>query len=69
MWSATRWQTYNLMQAFCGNKAMNEAGIYKVTDLMKFPWDTKPVTPITKEEKDELIAEMNAINSQIGSSQ
>ena len=62
LWSSTRWQTYNLMQAFCGGKALNEAGIHKPTDLIKFPWDTQPV-PISQSEEDELQAEMAAINA------
>ena len=37
MWSAVRWQTYNLM---CVSMAdMKKAGIFKPTDLMKFPWE------------------------------
>lgn len=63
MWSATRWQTYNLMQAFCGGKALNEAGIHKPTDLIKFPWDSAPVAPITEDEALELQAEIDAINA------
>lgn len=38
MWSAIRWATYNLM---CVSMAdLKKAGIYKPTDLIKFPWDT-----------------------------
>ena len=66
MWSSTRWQTYNLMQAFCGGKAMNEAGIYKPTDLIKFPWDTAPVTPLTRDEVKEMQAEIAAMNASMG---
>lgn len=44
MWSATRWQTYNLM---CVSMAdLKRAGIYRPTDLMKFPWEEElPDTP------------------------
>ena len=63
LWSSTRWQTYNLMQAFCGGKALNEAGIHKPTDLIKFPWDSAPVANITEDEALELQAEIDAINA------
>ena len=63
LWSSSRWQTYNLMQAFCGSKALGEAGIYKPTDLIKFPWDSAPVAPISQEEAADLQAEMAAINA------
>ncbi len=37
MWSAVRWQTYNLM---CVSMAdLKKAGINSPTDLIKFPWD------------------------------
>ena len=37
MWGATRWQTYNLM---CVSMAdLKKAGIYKPTDLIRFPWE------------------------------
>ena len=63
LWSSTRWQTYNLMQAFCGGKALNDAGIRKPTDLIKFPWDSAPVATITEDEALELQAEIDAINA------
>ena len=65
LWSATRWQTYNLMSATCGGKAMNEAGIYKPTDLIEFPWDKEPTTPVSKADIDELQADMAAYNQQL----
>lgn len=65
LWSSTRWQTYNLMQAFCGGKALNEAGIHKPTDLIKFPWDTAPVTPLTQSEVEEMQAEIDAMNARV----
>ena len=37
MWSATRWQTYNLMCVSMAN--IKRAGIYRPTDLIKFPWE------------------------------
>lgn len=37
MWSAVRWQTYNLM---CVSMAdMKKAGILNPTDLLRFPWE------------------------------
>ena len=37
MWSATRWQTYNLM---CVSMAdLKKVGIYRPTDLIRFPWE------------------------------
>ena len=63
-WSIARWMTYNIMQAQCGSKAIQEAGINSINDLLKFPWDTEPVAPITDEERDQLQAEMDAINAQ-----
>ena len=63
LWSSNRWQTYNLMQAFCGGKALNEAGIYKPTDLIKFPWDTAPVVPLSQSEVEEMQAEIDAMNA------
>ena len=38
MWSAVRWQTYNLMSVSMAD--LKKAGIYKPTDLIQFPWDT-----------------------------
>ena len=37
LWSATRWQTYNLMCVSMAN--IKRAGIYRPTDLIKFPWE------------------------------
>ena len=64
LWSSTRWQTYNFMQAFCGGKALNEAGIHKPTDLIKFPWDSAPVAPLSQSEVEDMQAEIDAINAQ-----
>ena len=37
LWSATRWQTFNLM---CVSMAdLKKVGIYRPTDLLKFPWE------------------------------
>lgn len=37
LWSATRWQTFNLM--CCSMADLKSAGIYKPTDLITFPWE------------------------------
>jgi hypothetical protein len=65
MWSATRWQTFHLM---CVSMAdLKKAGIYKPTDLIKFPWE-KDIEKsagdmLTKEdikEMQRMMAEENA---------
>jgi hypothetical protein len=61
--------TYNIMQAQCGSKAMRESGINSIEDLLKFPWDSEPVAPITDEERDELLAEMEAMNAALAAKQ
>lgn len=68
-WAIARWMTYNIMQAQCGSKAMQEAGINSIQDLMKFPWDIELVAPITDEERDELLAEMEAYNAALADKQ
>lgn len=45
LWSATRWQTYQMM---CVSGAdMKKAGIYTPRDLIKFPWENE------REEQEE----------------
>lgn len=56
MWSAIRWQTFNLM---CVSMAdLKKAGIYRPTDLIKFPWDNSELPEgghlPTKEEVEEM---------------
>lgn len=62
LWSATRWQTYNLMSAQAGSEALRKAGIYKPTDLIKFPWE-KNVSPVSDDDIADLQAELDAINN------
>lgn len=62
LWSVTRWQTYNLMSAQAGSEALKKAGIYKPTDLIKFPWE-KNVSPVSDEDIADLQAEIDAINN------
>ena len=37
IWSISRWQTYMLMSVSMVD--LKKAGIYKPTDILKFPWD------------------------------
>ena len=39
LWSATRWQAYELMSAQMGGQQMRENGIHSPLDLLKFPWE------------------------------
>ncbi len=38
-WSRTRWQTFHMMLAFAGSKALHSNRIYSPADLMPLPWD------------------------------
>jgi len=69
LWSATRWQTFRLMEAQVGTEAMHKAHLFKPDDLLQFPWDRKPAPPLTDAERDELQAEMDAINRAAAESQ
>ena len=64
MWSATRWQTFRIMEAQCGTEAMHKSNLFAPDDLLQFPWDKEPQPLITDDEKAELQAEMAAINAQ-----
>jgi len=37
LWSAVRWQTFNLMSVSMAD--LKKAGIYSPADLIRFPWD------------------------------
>ena len=37
IWGISRWQTYMLMSVSMAG--LKKAGIYKPTDILKFPWD------------------------------
>jgi len=67
-WSMTRWMTWNLMSAQVGKEGMQGAGLFKTTDLIKFPWE-KQVPIVPKEVQDELKAEMAAINKELKKNQ
>ena len=64
LWSATRWQTFQIMGAIAGRTAMNESGIYNPTDLIRFFWeeDTREVEIDDNyvNEMQELIASVNS---------
>ena len=64
LWSATRWQTYNIMTAQVGSKGMQQAHINKPSDLIEFPWDKSEALPIAVDEVRQMQAEMKAYNSQ-----
>jgi hypothetical protein len=62
LWSATRWQTYNIMAAWNG-KGLSEAGIHGPADLLQFPWDKDPCPPLSEEDRTELQSLMSAENT------
>ena len=56
-WEQARLVAYNAR--FCmGSKDP----LPTVTEWIKFPWEKEPVVPISEEEREELVAEMNAWN-------
>lgn len=65
LWSTTRWQTFSLMSATAGSKAMNEAGYRTPKDLIKFPWDNEgqPSGLPSQEDVAELQGLMESINN------
>lgn len=65
MWSATRWQTYNIMSAQVGSDGMRKSNITKPTDLIEFPWERETArVNVTQSDIDEMQAFMNSINTQ-----
>ena len=71
LWSAVRWQTYNLM---CVSMAdLKKAGIYHPTDLIKFPWENESDTPRgnlpTEDEIIEMRNQIKAENERIAAAQ
>lgn len=67
MWSAVRWQTYNLM---CVSMAdMKKAGIFRPTDLLRFPWekgDIREGNMPTDEEIEEMRRQIREENEARG---
>ena len=65
MWSATRWQTYNIMSAQVGSDGMRKSNITKPTDLIEFPWERETThVNVSQEDIDEMQALMDSINAQ-----
>ena len=64
LWSSTRWQTYNIMASFVGGDKLSEKGINSPKDLLKLPWDTAPVAPLSQSEVEDMQAEIRAMNAQ-----
>lgn len=64
MWSATRWQTYNIMSAQVGSDGMRKSNITKPTDLIEFPWERETArVNVTQSHIDEMQSLMNALNN------
>jgi hypothetical protein len=63
IWSATRWQTYNIMAAQVGGKELEKNGISSPNDLLTFPWEHETNRLPTEEEVEELQDEIAAINA------
>ena len=72
-WSIARWQTFNLMGAFCGGDAMKKAGIHNPPDLIRFLWDsdgdTSSFSLPTHEEQQRMIQEMREYNARVEAAQ
>lgn len=53
MWSASRWQAYNIMAAWAD---LAKAGIHSPKDLLQFPWEktTAKASIPTDEEVEEM---------------
>ena len=58
MWSATRWQTFNIMCALVGGKALSSKGINSPRDLLKFDWDREDLDDDTQLPTDEEIEKL-----------
>jgi hypothetical protein len=64
LWSATRWQTYNLMASFVGGDKLSEHGINGPRDLIRFPWENTQtvMSPDEVKSMQDEIAAINAMN-------
>ena len=62
LWSATRWQTYNIMASFCGGDNLSKHGMHGPKDLLPFPWEQER-TIVTPDDVKQLQDEMKAINA------
>ena len=52
MWSATRWQTYRLMEVSMAD--LKKAGIEKPADLLVFPWEETERGEVSESDIREL---------------
>lgn len=72
MWSATRWQAFQIMRAQVGDDSLKKSGIHKPTDLLQFPWEKEQSEPSSMPteadiaEMQAMMREMNAQNEQSG---
>lgn len=68
LWSATRWQTYNLMLVSMAD--IKKAGINSPKDLMPLPWDEtgekEEQVKITQEEINRMREDMRRMNEKAG---
>lgn len=64
MWSATRWQTYLIMQSQVGTEGLRKAGINSASDLIQFPWELQKPSLPSDDEVADLLSEMADINRQ-----
>lgn len=61
LWSAVRWSTFSLMCAFAGGENMKKEGIFKPSDLIRFPWDKERLErPLSEEDEQGLIEDMRS---------
>ena len=69
VWGIARWQTYMLMSVSMAD--LKKAGIYKPTDILKFPWDkADEYGPLPDaKERQRMIQEMLEYNAQAEKSQ
>lgn len=68
LWSAVRWQTYNLMLVSMAD--IKKAGINSPKDLMPLPWDDngeeEEQVKITQEEINRMREDMRRMNEKAG---
>lgn len=63
IWSATRWQTFNLMSTSMAD--IKSAGIHKPTDLITFPWEKETIIANlpSEEEASDMVDMIRELNS------
>lgn len=65
MWSSARWQTYHIMTAFAGSKALSEAGIHSPKDLLRLPGEEGDTPHLSEKTVQDMQAEIAAMNEQL----